>query len=111
DDHPLAQHAGDTAAQDARRDEVRDVLLSVDHQRVSRVRAAAPTDDDLSLLGEQIDDLALTFVSPLRSDDDDDGHLFLFLFSNAALAPGAALARAPAPFGSTNDVREAPAAR
>ena len=93
DHHPLAQHAGDAAPQDARRDQVGDVLLAVDHQGVSGVGAAAPAHHHLRLLGQQIDDLPLPLVPPLRSNDDDDGHLFLFFF---LVLPVGALARATA---------------
>ena len=61
--------------QHARRHQVRDELLAVDHQRVAGVGAAAVAHDDVGALGEQVDDLALAFIAPLGADDDDDGHL------------------------------------
>jgi hypothetical protein len=74
DHHPLAEHAGDPRAQDPRRDQARDVLLAVDHQRVAGVRAPRPAADHLGVLREQVDDLPLPLVPPLGSDHYDDGH-------------------------------------
>ena len=48
-----------------------DGLLAVDHQRVAGVVAALKADDDIGVVGKQIDDLALTLVTPLRADDCD----------------------------------------
>ena len=62
---------------DARRHEVRDELLAIDHERVAGVRAAAVAHDRMRALGEEVDDLALTFIAPLGADDDDDRHLRL----------------------------------
>ena len=39
-------------------------------------------------LGQQVDDLALAFVPPLRSDDDDDCHVFNLSGSSCGLAAG-----------------------
>src|ERR1700761_719855 len=38
------------------------------------IMAALKADDDVSLLGQPVDDLALAFVSPLGADDDDVCH-------------------------------------
>ena len=50
------------------------VRLVADDDRVPRVRAALVTADDIRVLREQVDDLALAFVSPLRADDDGRKH-------------------------------------
>jgi hypothetical protein len=40
-----------------------------DDDGVARVGAAAVADDDLAVLGQDIDHLALAFITPLQSDD------------------------------------------
>ena len=75
DHHAVAEHAPlAAAAQDARRDEVRDQLLPVDDERVAGVGAAAVAEDDVGELGVEIDDLAFAFVAPLGADDHHIGH-------------------------------------
>ena len=51
------------------------VGLVLDDDRVARVRATLVTADEVGLLGEQVDDLALALVAPLRADDDGRGHV------------------------------------
>jgi hypothetical protein len=75
DDHAVAEHAGFAGMADARRHEVRDQLLALDHERVAGIRAAAVAHDGMRPLGKEVDDLALTFIAPLGADDDDDRHL------------------------------------
>jgi hypothetical protein len=48
--------------------------LSVDLDRVSCVGPAVVAADQIRVLGEQVDDLALALVSPLGTDDDGRGH-------------------------------------
>ena len=48
--------------------------LVADDDRVPGVRPALVTADDIRTLREQVDDLALAFVSPLRADDDGRRH-------------------------------------
>ena len=55
----------------AGRDQVEDGLLAVDHQRVAGVVAALEANDDIGVVGKQIDDLALALVTPLGTDDCD----------------------------------------
>ena len=74
DHHAVADDAGLPRVEDARRDQVQDGLLAAHHQRVAGVVAALEAHDDLGVLGEQVDDLALPLVAPLRSDDDDVRH-------------------------------------
>ena len=68
DDAARADHrrlAGDDAARrlaDLER-------LAADDDRVPGVRAALVAADDIGFLGEQVDDLALALVAPLRPDD------------------------------------------
>src|SRR5262252_8661766 len=51
------------------------VGLVADDDRVAGVRAALVAADDVRVLGEQVDDLALSFVAPLRAHDDGGGHV------------------------------------
>ncbi len=73
DDAACADHrrlAGDHAARrlaDLER-------LAFDDDRVPGVRAALVAADDVALLGQQVDDLALAFVAPLGPDDHGRGH-------------------------------------
>ena len=45
-----------------------------DDQRVAGIMPALEADDDVGLLGEPVDDLAFTLVSPLGADHHDVGH-------------------------------------
>jgi len=73
DDAARADHAL-LAAQDSGRDVADLVGLAPDDNRVARVRPAVVAADKVRVLGEQVDDLALSFVSPLSADDDGRGH-------------------------------------
>ena len=46
-------------------------FLAADNQRVAGVVTALKTHDTRNLIGQQIDNLALTFVTPLGADNDD----------------------------------------
>ena len=63
------------AGDDAARDLADLVRLAADHDRVPCVRAALIAAHEIRVLREQVDDLALAFVSPLRADDDCRWHL------------------------------------
>ena len=39
------------------------------------VVSALETDDVVEVVGDQVGDLALTFVAPLGADEDDAGHM------------------------------------
>src|SRR5690606_5012844 len=69
--HAVADQALDILAQDAGRDQVQHGLLAIDHQGVTGVVAALVTHDGGSLVGQQIDDLALTLITPLGAQDYD----------------------------------------
>ena len=73
DDTAGADHAL-LALEDPARDVLQLVRLAVGHDRVAGVRAAVVAADEVGVLGEQVDDLALAFVAPLRADDDGGGH-------------------------------------
>jgi hypothetical protein len=53
---------------------VKDGFLTVHHKSVTGVIATLEADDDVSVLGEEIDDLTFAFVSPLGADDCNVGH-------------------------------------
>ena len=53
--------------QNARRDEVQDVFLVANLNRVARVVAALIAHHHVGLLGQHVDDLALALVTPLRT--------------------------------------------
>ena len=73
DDEAGAEHAL-LAPQDPRGHVLELVRLAVGDDRVARVGAALVAADEVRMLGEQIDDLALALVPPLRADDDCRGH-------------------------------------
>src|SRR5207245_9601952 len=49
--------------------------LAVDDDRGPGARAALVAADDIGVLREHVDDLALPFVSPLRADEDRRWHV------------------------------------
>ena len=51
------------------------VRLLADDDRVPGVRAALVAADEVGVLGEQVDDLALALVAPLRADDHGRRHV------------------------------------
>ena len=51
-----------------------DRLLAAHHEGVPGVVPALETDDHLGVLGEQVDDLALSLVAPLGTDHHDVRH-------------------------------------
>ena len=74
DDHAVADDAELIGVKRAGRDQVQNGFLAVDDQRVAGVIAALKAHDDIRVLGEQVDDFAFAFVSPLGTDDCDVGH-------------------------------------
>ncbi len=68
--HAVADQAQRIVAQDARGNQVQHGLLALDHQRVAGVVAALETRHGADALGQQVDDLALAFVAPLRTKND-----------------------------------------
>src|SRR5574341_255880 len=53
---------------------MQDRLLAVDHEGVAGVVAALVAHDDVRVLGEDVYDLPLSLVSPLRSDNNHGRH-------------------------------------
>ena len=71
DDHAVAQHACLAAMHDARRQQVQHKRLIANLNRVARIVPALIARHNVETLGEQIDDLAFTFVAPLGANDCD----------------------------------------
>ena len=72
--HPVADDARLARMEDARGDQVQHRLLAPHHERVPGVVAPLEAHHHLGVLREQVHDLALPLVSPLRSDDDHIRH-------------------------------------
>ena len=58
------------------------MLLSVDDQSVACVVSALKPDDEIRLFSKQIDDFALSFITPLSAHYDYIRHVFIFLSSH-----------------------------
>ena len=71
----VADQAMHARMQDAGRNQRQDRPRAVDHQRMSGVVPALEADDGGDALRQEVDDLALALVAPLRADDDQvPGH-------------------------------------
>src|SRR5262249_49937221 len=64
-------HARDSRMQNARGDEPQDELRAVDVDGVPGVMTALKSRHDREVRRQQIDDLALAFVAPLRAENDE----------------------------------------
>ena len=73
DDAAVADHAR-LATHDAARQRTDLVRVVADDDRVPGVRSALVAADDVRVLREQVDDLSLPLVAPLRPDDDGRRH-------------------------------------
>ncbi len=73
-DDAAGSENGRFAGEDSRRKLSDLVRVAAEDDRVPGVRAALVTADDVRLLGEQVDDLALALVAPLRPDDHGRRH-------------------------------------
>ncbi len=71
DHHAVADHARNAFVQDPRRQQAQHELPPVGVDRVAGVVAALVPGDDRKIRREQIDDLALSLVSPLRTEHRD----------------------------------------
>ena len=69
--HSVADRAPHAGVQNSARDLVEHERLVADVHGVAGVGAALVANDPVRALGEDINELALAFVSPLRADDDD----------------------------------------
>ena len=74
EDHAGGDHALDLGAENAAGDQRELEGLAAGDHRVAGVGPALVADDDIVLLGEQIDDLALGLIAPLQSDNTRGRH-------------------------------------
>ncbi len=77
DDHAVAEHAVLARVEHAGRDLVKDELVVPYSNGVPGVGPALIARDPVGVLGQDIDDLALTLVAPLRPDDNEAPHTIL----------------------------------
>ena len=75
DDHTVADERGDVPVEHAARHELQRERLAVHHDGVARVVAALVADDQLHLLGNEVGELALALVTPLRPHHDRRRHV------------------------------------
>jgi hypothetical protein len=90
DDDAVADDAGDALMQDARGQKTQHELAAVRVDGVSRVVSALIPRDDLEIRRQQIDDLALALVTPLRTEHCDVHNrciLHSFLCCNSTANP------------------------
>ncbi len=85
DDHAVADHAGDARVQNARGQQPQHELAAVGVHRVAGVVAALVARDDRKVRREQIDDLALSLVPPLRAEHRDVHNCSILPFSMVLL--------------------------
>jgi len=67
--NPIPDYAAAALTQHSAWDELKNELLALDRDRVSRIMAARIARYDVEALGENVNDLAFTFVAPLRADN------------------------------------------
>ncbi len=72
--HAVADHGQLRRPQHARRQQGQLVGLAIDDERMAGIVAALEAHDDIGLLRQPVDDLALPLVTPLGADDDNIGH-------------------------------------
>ena len=72
--HAIADHGQLRRPQHARRQQRQLVGLAIDDERMAGIVAALEAHDDIGLLRQPVDDLALPLVAPLGADDDNIGH-------------------------------------
>src|SRR5262249_15702833 len=67
-DHAASDHAFD-GMKNTRGDQMQDIALSAEADRVSGVMAALKAGDAIEVFGQDVHNLALAFVSPLQAYD------------------------------------------
>jgi len=75
--HTVPDHTSLAAAQYPGGNKMQHILLAPDQDRVPGVVAAGAADHDISFLGEDVDDLAFAFITPLGAYEDGCGHIEL----------------------------------
>src|SRR5258708_7823268 len=74
DHDAIADDASFSAPQNSRRDQVQNVFRPAMDDGVPGVVPALAADDDVRLRGENVDDLALAFIAPLRANQNGVRH-------------------------------------
>ena len=77
DHHAIGQDRFGLLVQHTARKEVEFVGHIRQDNRVTGVRAALITHNEIGFRREEIDDFSFAFVTPLRPDDDNSRHVFL----------------------------------
>lgn len=72
DDNPVPEDGLHIGMDKARRQEMKCVGDFVGHDSVTGIVATLAPRDEVGFLGQEVDELPLAFVSPLRTEDDDD---------------------------------------
>ena len=67
DDGALSNDAAGLLVKDPRGNQMKNLFLATDHQRVAGVCAAGVSHDEVGVRGVEVDDLTLAFVPPLGS--------------------------------------------
>ncbi len=87
DHHAAADHRIDAWAKNARRQQRQLVGLAVELDRVTCVVAALVADNNVVIFGQQVDDLALGFVTPLQADYRSGRHRDTILITRLQSIP------------------------
>ena len=74
DDDAVPDHVEHVRPDDPAREEAERERVAPDLDRVARVRAAVEADDEVGLRRQDVDDLALPFISKLAANDGGPGH-------------------------------------
>ena len=69
-DDAVTNQAAHAVPQDAGGNQVQNGLFTVDDERMARIVAALKTHDRSRAIRQQVDNLALALVTPLRADDN-----------------------------------------
>ena len=70
ENHAIADHAAATFTQHAARNELEHEFLTADNDGVTRIVSASIPGDDIKVLREHVDDLALALIAPLGAHNN-----------------------------------------
>ena len=79
EDHAVAEAAELAPVQDAGGDEVENVLLRTGDDGVTGVVPSGVPDDDISVIGEEVNDFSLALITPLGTDNNQGRHEYPFI--------------------------------
>jgi hypothetical protein len=79
-DNAIADYAMLSIVQDTTRNEVQNIFLVAHYHSVASVRASLETNYNIRFLGEEINNLAFSFIAPLGSNQYCIHGIFLFDF-------------------------------